>query len=268
MGVHFKENEDKITLGMIIAGTVIIAVLVAILIIYFININATNKNQLNYEEDQIIGDLEENDDEYESVSIDIGKNVEEAKNELNTTTNTANTQLNSNQITNNTTNKTISNAKNTTTNETKANITDKKKEEPKEEKKEITFIEPIKGEIIREFAPDSLVYSETLQEWVIHNGVDIKADKTAVVKASADGKVTAIKNDPRYGITVIISHEDGYETVYANLLTAEYVIEGEEVLQGQTIGTIGNSANFEIADEPHLHFEMLKDGQYIKPTNF
>ena len=59
---------------------------------------------------------------------------------------------------------------------------------------------------MKEFADNKLVYSSTLDVWATHNGVDIKADKTTVVKASADGKVTSIKNDPRYGLTVIIEH--------------------------------------------------------------
>ena len=67
------------------------------------------------------------------------------------------------------------------------------------------------------------MYSETLQEWVVHNGIDIKADKTTVVKAAAAGKVSSIKNDPRYGLTITIEHSNGFKTVYANLLTAEFV---------------------------------------------
>ena len=98
-----------------------------------------------------------------------------------------------------------------------------------------------------------------------HNGIDIKADKTTIVKASEEGTVKSIKNDPRYGITVVIEHADGYKTIYSNLLTAEFVTEGEKVKQGQTIGTVGNTATFEIADEPHLHFEILKDEEYINP---
>ena len=134
-------------------------------------------------------------------------------------------------------------------------------------KEEIKFSAPIKGEILREFASDSLVYSNTLDEWITHNGVDIKADKTSVVKASCKGKVVSIKNDPRYGLTVIVSHEGGYQTLYANLLTAEYVVEGEELEEGQTIGTVGNSAAFEISDEYHLHFEVSKDGEYLNPCS-
>ena len=104
-----------------------------------------------------------------------------------------------------------------------------------------------------------------MQEWVTHNGIDIKADKTTVVKASAEGKVKSIKNDPRFGITVVIEHVNGYSSVYSNLLTAEFVKEGEEVTQGQTIGTVGNTATFEIADSPHLHFEILKDNENLDP---
>ena len=137
-----------------------------------------------------------------------------------------------------------------------------------EKQENIKFEAPIKGEILREFAKDSLVFSNTLQEWVTHNGVDIRADKTSVVKAAANGTVSAIKNDPRYGLTVIIAHDNGYQTIYSNLLTAEFVVKGEKVEIGQSIGTVGNSASFESEDEYHLHFEVLKDGEYLDPTQF
>ena len=103
---------------------------------------------------------------------------------------------------------------------------------------------------------------------MVHTGIDIKADKTTVVKAAEAGKVTAIKNDPRYGTTVIIEHANGYETRYANLLTAEFVTVGAEVSKGQTVGTVGNTATFEILDDYHLHFELLKDGEYQDPVIF
>lgn len=148
--------------------------------------------------------------------------------------------------------------------ETKAKEEEKK--ETEEPKKDPEFELPVEGEIMKEFAKDKLVYSETLKEWVVHTGIDIKAEKTTVVKAAEAGKVIAIKNDPRYGITVIIEHANGYETRYANLLTAEFISVGEEVTKGQTIGTVGNTATFEVLDESHLHFEMLKDGEYIDPT--
>lgn len=186
------------------------------------------------------------------VSSSIGKTVNEMQNTMNTTNNTVN-----NTVTSTYKNTTITN---TTTNSTTV------KETPKETKKEISFQMPVEGEVVKEFAKDNLLYSETLKEWMTHLGIDIKADKTSVVKSAEAGTIKSIKNDPRYGLTVVIEHRDGYKTVYSNLLTAEFVSEGEEVKQGQTIGTVGTTAVFEVADEPHLHFEIIKDGEYVDPN--
>ena len=219
MGVHFRENEEKITLGMIIAGIFMIAILATTLIVYLLNTNSETQEDSEMQE-EIIGEVEPTEDESEAVSIDIGKSVNEAANELsNTTTNTTTNTTNSTNTTKNT-NSTTSSTKNTTNTTTNSN-TENTGETQKEESKEIKFTAPIKGEVIRDFTPDSLVYSETLEEWITHNGVDIKADKTSVVIAAAEGTVYAIKTDPRYGLTVIVEHEGGYKTVYANLLTAE-----------------------------------------------
>ncbi len=195
----------------------------------------------------------------ESVSTEIGKSVNEVQNEINTTNST------------NTTNNTATNTQNqTNTTKTQTNKTTQTNaaEEKEETKKELSFERPVEGEIMKTYAKDNLVYSETLQEWTTHLGIDIKADKTTVVKAAEAGTVKTIKNDPRYGLTITIEHDDGYQTVYANLLSSEFVIEGEKVDKGQSIGTVGNTATFEIADEAHLHFEILKDGVQIDPSTW
>lgn len=283
MGVHFKENEEKITLGMIISGIMIIAILVTSLIVYLLNVNSTKNNgEIASQEEIKTSDVQNDDNEFESVSIDIGKSVNEAKNEIE-----ANTENTSNNV-NNTVNTSKANTSNSSTNSdsssksasnsvSEKNTTSTEKTSKSEEdnnntektqsneNNEMKFTAPVNGEILREFAKDSLVYSNTLEEWITHTGVDIKADKTTVVKAAANGKVESIKNDPRYGLTVIVCHSGGYKTVYANLLTAEYVVEGEEIEAGQTIGTVGNSSSFEIADDYHLHFELIKDGEYLNP---
>ena len=134
------------------------------------------------------------------------------------------------------------------------------------EENALKFMAPVSGEIIKDFAVDSLVFSNTLMEWTTHNGIDIKADKTSIVKASESGIINSIKNDPRYGLTIIIEHDDGFKTVYSNLLTTEFVKENENVEKGQTIATVGESASFEVADVSHLHFEMYKDGEIVNPT--
>ena len=134
--------------------------------------------------------------------------------------------------------------------------------------KDPIFAKPIEGEVLKEYAKDSLVYSETLKEWTTHLGIDIKSERANVVKSAADGTVKYIKNDPRFGLTIIIEHSNGFETRYCNLLTTEFVSEGEEVKAGQTIGTVGDSAVYEIVDESHLHFEVLKNSENVNPSEY
>ena len=129
-----------------------------------------------------------------------------------------------------------------------------------------TFIKPVDGDVIKDYATDTLVYSNTLEEWTTHLGIDYAAEKTSIVKASAEGTVKSIKNDPRYGLTLVLEHSNGFTSLYANLLSTEFVTVGEKVTQGQTIATVGNTATFEIADETHLHFEILKDGVNVDPN--
>ena len=130
------------------------------------------------------------------------------------------------------------------------------------------FISPVNGEILVDFAQEELVYSKTLEEWTTHLGIDIKADKTSVVSASEKGIVKSIKNDPRYGLTVTISHGDEFETVYSNLLSTDFISEGDSVEKGQAIGSVGESASFEISEISHLHFEMYKNGEVVNPTEY
>lgn len=218
-------------------------------------------------------------EEVEQISTQVGKTVDESKNEnANTSTQNKVEQTNS---TNENTKKTNDNAntKKDTTKKESTNTTSTKKENTNKVGETTTqtntqaqkvedpiFAYPVEGEVLKQFAKDNLVYSETLKEWVTHNGIDIKAEKASVVKASENGTVTAIKNDPRYGMTVIIEHVNGFVTRYSNLLTSEFVTVGEKVEKGQTIGTVGNSAAFEIADETHLHFEILKDNENLDPA--
>ena len=199
-------------------------------------------------------DIESSEQDIEQASTEIGKTIEEV-------INTMENKIEENQ------NDTKENIEKTTSVQTEEN--NKQTEEVIEKPvviKDPEFVRPVDGEIARNFAKDTLIYSETLDEWITHLGIDIKADRTTVVKSSEKGKVTAIKNDPRYGLTVIVEHVNGFKTVYSNLLTTEFVSEGEEIEKGQSIGTVGNSASFEICDEPHLHFEILKDNVNVDPT--
>lgn len=242
-----KNNNLYISLGTIIF---VIIVITFGAIIYRV-IKNENKEQNEVKEitqqAQTENKIENTTKDTEKVSVEIGKTVEEQEKNIEETKQQETKQQEAKKE-----------EKETSKDETNKNTV--------ETKKEITFVKPTEGEIICEYAKDNLIYSETLKEWITHTAIDIKADKTSVVKSSADGIVKTIVNDPRYGLTVIIEHDDKYQTVYSNLLTAEFVIEGEEVVQGQTIGTVGNTASFESEIECHLHFEIIKDGEYVDPT--
>ena len=271
---NIKDNkQNKIIMYSIIGVAFLVIVLVGLLM-YSKSLNEEMQNEIIDFED-MASETNENtsnnisNTNTESVSTQIGKNVNEAKNTSNTISNNVTNEKTTNNTTSNTVNSTKTEINKNVTANTNVNKETKKEETKKEEtKKELSFEKPVEGEIMKNYAKDNLVYSETLQEWVTHLGIDIKADKTTVVKASEAGTVKTIKNDPRYGLTIIIEHDEGYQTVYANLLSSEFVIEGEKVEKGQSIGTVGNTATFEIADEPHLHFEILKDGVQIDPSNY
>lgn len=262
--------EDK---KIIMSGSVGCFVVALIIGIVLYSNDTRYNGQAN--QNQIISLAPENEikDETESASTSVGKSIEEAQKENVTIEQNNINNENSNLAENNTTssNRINKNNNNTRSNSQKNTTTKNQSKQVNanaEDKKNIDFEWPVKGEILKAFSVDNLLYSSTLQEWTVHNGVDIKAEKTTVVTAATDGTVKSIKNDPRFGLTVIIEHDGGYKTVYSNLLTAEFVVEGEKVNKGQTIGTVGNSANFEVADESHLHFEILKDGKYVDPTMY
>ncbi len=272
---EIKSASDKIILYVGI-GIAVLAVIVFALFMYSKTLSDDVKNStMSLEQMANIASnnnttTNAQDNNTKSASSQIGKSVEDSKNEVNNTsssnlqsTNNQNNTSNTSNVAN--TNNSSNNTKKTTSNTAKTNDkTEKTKEETT--KKELSFVKPVEGDIVREFAKDNLVYSETLKEWVTHMGIDIKAEKTTVVKSAEEGTVKSIKNDPRYGLTIVIEHENGFQTVYSNLLTSEFVVEGEKVEKEQSIGTVGNTAAFEIADEPHLHFEILKDSIQVDPN--
>ena len=117
------------------------------------------------------------------------------------------------------------------------------------------------------FSMEELVYNQTLGDWRTHDGVDIAADSGAAVLAACGGTVQAVTEDPLLGTTVVLAHDDGYQTTYANLQPHPDVAAGEEVSAGQIIGAVGSTAAAE-SDMPHLHFAVSRDGKAVNPGEF
>lgn len=269
-----RRDADSRKGGMLLTwGGIILIAVVAFIVAYALYSNNLSRQAKNINNTQKISSTDNRMNmigNTEAASSSIGKSVNELES---TTTNTTNSE-NTNKMAVNTSKSEKRKNETTEKNDTTKNESTKENtstegvtnNEQVEKTKDPTFLNPVDGEKIKDYSSDNLVYSATLDEWTTHLGIDYKSEKTDIVKASADGKIKSIKNDPRYGLTVVIEHANGFESVYSNLLTAEFITVGEEVKQGQAIATVGNTARFEIADETHLHFEIKQNGENVDPN--
>lgn len=127
------------------------------------------------------------------------------------------------------------------------------------------FDAPVKGKICFDYSEDKPVYSKTLNEWRTHCGIDIKDEAGTPIRAAREGVVTEVKNDPRYGYTIIVEHDQGLKTVYSGMVKSDMVVPNQKVKAGDVLGSLGNTAPFEALEPPHLHFEVLKNGKNVNP---
>jgi murein DD-endopeptidase MepM/ murein hydrolase activator NlpD len=99
----------------------------------------------------------------------------------------------------------------------------------------------------------------------MHTGVDFAADIGKDVYATGDGVVKEIQNNGwGYGKCIIIDHGFGYQTLYAHLSSFKVKV-GQKVKRGELIGLVGNTGK---STGPHLHYEVIKDGEKVNPIGF
>ena len=132
------------------------------------------------------------------------------------------------------------------------------------------FSLPVSGTLTNKHDPELQVFSPTMQDYRVHLGVDIQTAENAPVYAAADGTVSKIWVDTLMGYCVAVKHSGNCVTVYKNLSATlpEGIAEGVAVRSGQLIATVGNSAMVEVADEPHLHFEMTVSDLAVDPLEY
>lgn len=129
------------------------------------------------------------------------------------------------------------------------------------------FSMPVKGEICGSHSSGELVKYEALGEWRTHDGIDIACPSGTEVKASADGKITSVSNDPLWGTTVEITHKGNIISIYSGLLPEVNFKNGDEIKAGEVIGTLGETNLAEVDKDSHLHFAMKEDGKFIDPMS-
>jgi murein DD-endopeptidase MepM/ murein hydrolase activator NlpD len=133
-----------------------------------------------------------------------------------------------------------------------------------------TLALPTEGYLGNEHDPTVQIYSNTLGEWRVHLGIDIVTQAGAPVYAAANGVVSDILDDPLWGKCVFIKHDGDAVTVYRSLSDelASGITTGARVVEGQMLGAVGEGGITELADEPHLHFEFMVNGQDVDPLEY
>ena len=98
----------------------------------------------------------------------------------------------------------------------------------------------------------------------MHSGLDFELPANTPVLAAGAGKVIESGWDNQYGHVLVIRHRDGYTTRYAH--NNELLVrEGQNVTKGQLIARSGNTGR---STGPHLHFEIMKNGQTVDPAQY
>ena len=133
---------------------------------------------------------------------------------------------------------------------------------------DVSFIWPLSGKVAVDYSPDALIYSETMGDWRVHNGVDLSAKLGTKVLSAAAGTVTRVENTDDMGTTVTIDHGAGVTTTYANLAGTPTVKEGDSVAMGAVIGSVGATALYETGDDAHLHCELAVNGENVDPGEY
>ncbi len=127
---------------------------------------------------------------------------------------------------------------------------------------------PLDGTTVTVFSMTELMYDEPMADWRTPDGVDIRAEEGDAVKTAAAGTVKEVRYDDLMGVTVVISHADGYETQYSSLQQEPPVEQGKTVEAGDIIGLVGSTAAAEGDVGPHLHFSVSKDGRVVDPQEY
>ena len=141
------------------------------------------------------------------------------------------------------------------------------------------LVKPVDGTISRDYCGENassaqLTYSQSMGQWETHEGIDFVCDVGTDVKAAAAGKVVQILNNDAalhgnkigYGVAVVIEHDNGMSTAYANLAENVLVKVGDKVKAGQVIGKVGDTSTRESVsiEGSHLHFALLKNAKDVK----
>lgn len=127
-----------------------------------------------------------------------------------------------------------------------------------------SFAMAMGNSIIKDYSAGEMVYSETMGDWRVHNGVDFGGAAGNSVDAVADGRITRVYDDSFWGTVAEIDHGNGMTVRYCGLKSGSVLPEGAFVEKSEKIGSLGHIP-VEAGDGDHLHIEVLIDGKNVDP---
>ena len=130
----------------------------------------------------------------------------------------------------------------------------------------IPAIQPVNNKDLKRMASGYVWRSDPFTKArKFHYGMDFSAPQGTPVYASGDGVVIRADDaSSGYGNHIRIDHGYGYITLYGHL-SAYNVRAGQHVKRGDLIGKVGSTGR---SEAPHLHYEVIKNGEHINPIHF
>ena len=136
--------------------------------------------------------------------------------------------------------------------------------EDADESEKVIFYSPVSLSIVKDYSMGIPVFSQTMNDYRTHNGVDFTGVKGESVKTTGKGTVVSVTRDAVWGNTVTIDHKNGITSSISGLADEALISAGAEVYEGTIIGVIGEIP-IEAKDGAHVHLEMRENGQLVDP---
>ena len=121
--------------------------------------------------------------------------------------------------------------------------------------------------LVKDFSDTELQENDTLNQWEAHLYIDLVSDNPEVYSV-LDGTVAEINAPFLDGNTIIITHANGFKSIYSSLNAEINLKVGDKVKAGEKIGVIDNTANGELKTGEHLHFALMLNNEYVNPNDY
>ena len=131
-------------------------------------------------------------------------------------------------------------------------------------KADVIFSSPLGFTLSKDYSMGIPVFSQTMNDYRTHNGVDFQGIKGENVKTPGEGIVTSVTTDAVWGNTVTIDHRNGVTSSISGLSDEALISVGADVYEGTIIGVVG-TIPIESADTDHIHLEMRVNGELVDP---